>query len=272
MHETSVFWLRVAAALYALGLIHALLMVVRRSTELFRPALTAFCVGIVLHMVALVDLTRSEGQIPIGNFYQSISLCAFFIALVFLFVYWRYQFGPLSVFLFTLVFVMTLVGSTELPVSTWPNRTLRDAWLFVHVLLVLFCFASLLLSLLASLFYLIRERQLKNKRPGTLFDRLPPLGTLDRMVTGSLGFGFVFLTLGLVAASMWAFIESGTSWIATPQIAISLITWAFYLVTVFLRTTAGWRGRKAALLAIVLCCCSALTWAAHVGLRNVLVH
>jgi hypothetical protein len=31
--------------------------------------------------------------------------------------------------------------------------------------------------------------------------------------------------------------------------------------------TAGWRGRKAALMAIMVLCCSALTWAAHVGLR-----
>jgi ABC-type transport system involved in cytochrome c biogenesis permease subunit len=82
-----------------------------------------------------------------------------------------------------------------------------------------------------------------------------------------MSFGFVFITLGVIAGSAWAFIESGTSWIEQPRIAISLVTWAFYLLMVFLRVTAGWRGRKAALMAIMVLCCSALTWAAHVGLR-----
>ena len=38
----------------------------------------------------------------------------------------------------------------------------------------------------------------------------------------------------------------------------------------FLRASAGWRGRKAALMAVSVLCCSALTWAAHVGLRSLL--
>ena len=41
-----------------------------------------------------------------------------------------------------------------------------------------------------------------------------------------MGFGFVFITLGVIAGSTWAFIESGTSWIGEPKIAISLVTWA----------------------------------------------
>jgi hypothetical protein len=42
------------------------------------------------------------------------------------------------------------------------------------------------------------------------------------------------------------------------------------MALVFLRTTAGWRGRKAAIMTIVLVCCSALTWAAHSQLGTVL--
>jgi ABC-type transport system involved in cytochrome c biogenesis permease subunit len=85
-----------------------------------------------------------------------------------------------------------------------------------------------------------------------------------------MGFGFVFITLGVIAGSTWASIESGTAWIKDPRIALAFITWGFYLTMVFLRATAGWRGRKAALMAVAVLCCSALTWAAHVGLRQML--
>lgn len=271
MHEMSVFWLRVAALLYAVGLLHAILTVLRRRVQIFRVALGVFIVAAILHFVSLVELTFSVGHLPVNNFFGSMSLCGFLIAALFLFVYWRYDFSSLSVFLFPLVFLMTLVGGMETPVPTWTNRSVRDAWLLLHVGLVLSGYAALLLTAVASVFYLIQERQLKSKQPRTVFvDRLPPLGTLDNLITASMGFGFVLITLAVVAGSTWAFIESGTKWIGEAKIAISLLTWAFYLLMVFLRMSAGWRGRKAAIMAITVLGCSALTWAAHVGLRPLL--
>jgi len=189
---------------------------------------------------------------------------------LFLFVYWRYDFASLSVCIFPLVFVMTQVGAIETPMLSWPSPSLRSAWLLLHVIMILSGYAALLLTAVASVFYLIQERQLKLKKGVKLFSRLPPLGTLDTLITNSMGFGFVFITLGVIAGSTWASIESGTAWIKEPRIALAFITWGFYLTMVFLRATAGWRGRKAALMAVAVLCCSALTWAAHVGLRSML--
>ncbi|MBL8233841.1 MAG: hypothetical protein JNL98_35410, partial [Bryobacterales bacterium] len=125
MQESGVFWLRVAAALYALGLLHAILTLLKRRNVMFRSALSTFVVGVILHLVSIVELARAGGELPLANFYQSMSLCAFFIALVFLFVWWRYQFAPLSVFIFPLVFLMTLVGATQLPVAGWTSPRVR---------------------------------------------------------------------------------------------------------------------------------------------------
>ncbi len=269
----STFWLRVAVALYSLGLVHAIVIALHRNSRVFRVALAAFCVGVVIHFVALVELAVALGHMPLDNFYESLSACAFLIAVLFLFVYWRFQFAGITVVLFPLVFLMALVGAMEIPVASWASPRVRDAWLLVHVLLVLLGYAALLLAAVASIFYLLEERQLKNKkrRRGPFGSKMPPLGTLDRIITQSMGFAFVFITLSVVAGSTWAFIESGRNWITEPKIAISLVTWGFYLAMIFLRTSAGWRGRKAALLVLTVVCCSALTWAAHVGLRGLLV-
>lgn len=271
MHETSVFWLRVAAALYFVGLLHSLLTLIRQRSALFRLAHSAFVVGVILHMVSIVELALAERQLPVGNFYQSVSVLGFLIALVFLFVWWRYQFSPLSLFSFPLVFLLTVVGATQIPVSGWSNPRLRDAWLMMHVLTVLSGYASLLLTAAASVFYLIRERQLKKKEwKHGLFDRLPPLGTLDAMITKSLEFCFVFFTIGVLAGITWAFIETGTKWIGDARILVGLITWSVCLVTLFLRNIAGWRGRRAAIISITLTGCAVITWASHVGLRSLL--
>ena len=57
-----------------------------------------------------------------------------------------------------------------------------------------------------------------------------------------------------------------TAWIRQPGIDISFFTWGIYLVLVFLRTTAGWRGRKAAIMTVAVLGFSAITWAAHARL------
>ena len=270
MYEMGVFWLRVATALYGVGLLHVMAVLLRRKSGFLKPALFAFLVATVLHFVAIVELAAAVGHLPVDNFFECATVCAFLIAVLFLIVYWRYDFASLSVCIFPLVFVMTQVGAMERPMLSWPNSNLRNAWLLLHVMMILLGYAALLLTAVASIFYLIQERQLKRKRAITFFKRLPPLGTLDTLITNSMSFGFVFITLGVVAGSTWAFIESGTGWISDPRIALAFITWGFYLAMVFLRATAGWRGRKAALMAVAVLCCSALTWAAHVGLRSML--
>jgi hypothetical protein len=52
--EICVFWLRVAAALYSLGLLHASPTLVRRD-DLFPGVLAAFGLGAVFHPVSIVD-------------------------------------------------------------------------------------------------------------------------------------------------------------------------------------------------------------------------
>ncbi len=268
MLEMSIVWLRVATGLYSIGLLHAILTVLRKKSGLFAVATRTFTVGVIIHFVALVELGVGSGALPVNNLNESMSLCGFLIALGYLVVLWRYQFESIAICVFPLVFLMTQVGSMEFPVAGWSDTRVRSVWLLLHVFLVLLGYAGLAMTAIASLFYLVRERQLKTKSVSRLFDRLPPLGTLDNLITAAMGFGFVFITLGVIVGSTWAFIEYGTRWIAQAKIAISLITWVFYLAMIFLRMTAGWRGRKAALMALSVVGFSALTWAAHAGLHG----
>lgn len=268
MQDTSILWLRAAALLFIPGVIQALLTLWRKPTRLFGPTLAAFAAGTLLELVSIVERGLARDRLPLNNFFESMAACAFLVSLAFLFVYWRYQFQSIGVFIYPLVFVMTFIASFEQPVETWTNQTVRSAWLAIHVLLILLGYAALVVTALASAFYIVQERQLKNKRPGRWFDRLPALGTLDLLITQAMALGFAFITLGVVAGSSWAYVEFGTRWLAQERIAFSFLTWGFYLVMVFLRASAGWRGRKAAYMAFTVLACSALTWIAHTGLLS----
>jgi ABC-type transport system involved in cytochrome c biogenesis permease subunit len=266
MTETSVIWLRVAAALYSFGLIDAVFVLTRQKETFFRTALAAFGLGGLFHLVSIVEQGMLEHQFPVNDIYQRLSLCAFLITVAFLSAYWKYQTASLSVFIFPLVFVIALVSALGNNLVAWSNPALGNAWLIAHIIFILLGYAVLLFTAVAAVLYLLQERQLKAKKVNSAPLRLPSLGVLDDLVSSSLGLGFVFMTIGTIIGTVWASVELGMRWIGDPRIGISFFTWGIYLVLIFFRTSAGWRGRKAAVLAIAALLCSVITWATHRGI------
>ena len=270
----SLFWLRVAAFFYAAGLFRTLWTLLKsRSAD--PPAspgnavLGSFALGTVLHLVSIVERSLSVSHLPLDNFFESLSVFAFLLAVLYLIVHWRYNFASLGILLFPIVSLMTWIASTESPVTPWSNPRVRDAWLIVHVALILFGIASVCLTAGASIFYLVQERKLKRKDLAAA-SRLPALGTLDRLINRTMGLGFVFTTLGVLAGTTWAYVESGTRWLGNSNVQIAIFTWLFYSTMIFLRASQGWRGRKTAFMALGLLGFSALTWVTHIGLRTTL--
>ena len=243
-----------------------MLVLLRKRSGMYPAARGTFRIAAVLHAVAIVEMGMAAGRVPVENFFQTLSLCALLIAVLFLVVEWKYQFASTAVALFPMVFVMVLVAvaGLERPVAPFGSLGVRDAWLAAHIVLVIAGYASLLLTSVAAVCYLIQERRLKLKKGGRFLEKLPPLATLDNLISGSLGVAFVLITLGLVLVITWEFMyaHAGTAWISDPRVTVSLVTWALLLATTYLRATAGWRGRKAAVMALVVLGCSAITWAA----------
>ena len=266
MTDSSLLWLRVAAFLYAFGLVHAALWLTRERDSFFRTAFSAFGVGSLFHLVSIAEQGLAQGHFPVSDVFQTLSLCAFLIAASFLFVYWRYRTASLSVVIFPLVFVLAVVAGLSSRFPAWSSPTVRSAALIAHIIFILLGYAALLFTASAAVAYLFQEVELKRKSPRGLALRLPALGTLDDLISSSLSLGFVAITIGTVIGAVWAFVEFGTRWIMDPRIGISFVTWGIYLALVFFRTTAGWRGRKAALLAIAALCGSVVTWVTHVGI------
>jgi ABC-type uncharacterized transport system permease subunit len=138
----------------------------------------------------------------------------------------------------------------------------RTGWLFAHIALIFTGYAALVLSFGASLLYLIQERSLKAKRPGIL-SRLPALEVIDEIGFRSLLLGFPFMTLGLIAGTVVAQSTYGRIDLLDPKILLSILMWAVYLVLLFTRWSAGWRGRRAAYLAAGAFIAAVVAWAAN---------
>jgi cytochrome c-type biogenesis protein CcsB len=75
--------------------------------------------------------------------------------------------------------------------------------------------------------------------------------TVETVLTRTISFGFLFLTLGILTGAVWANSAWGTYWSWDPKETWSLVTWLVYAVFLHCRFVRGWRGRRAAWISIV---------------------
>jgi ABC-type transport system involved in cytochrome c biogenesis permease subunit len=92
--------------------------------------------------------------------------------------------------------------------------------------------------------------ELKRRRFSLFFDRLPPLETLDRMMTGALLAGFLALCGTVVSGGVWAHRTIEEPWQSDPKILGTLLILAFYGVALGLRQIRRWQARQLAIASL----------------------
>jgi len=80
---------------------------------------------------------------------------------------------------------------------------------------------------------------------------LPPSATLDRLAYRFIQFGFPIWTFGVICGAIWAQQTWGRYWGWDPKETWSFITWTIFAGYLHARATAGWKGAKAASIALV---------------------
>jgi cytochrome c-type biogenesis protein CcsB len=246
LKATAIFYL-VGAGLY----LYFVFTLNERSARLGRMLLM---IGAALHGDVFAARYIAAGFTPVTSLFESLSFSAFAIVCVFLAFELRYNLRVLGAFVAPLAFLFSLFAAF-LPgeVRTLPP-VLNSNWLPVHVLVLFFGYAVFAVAFGAGIMYLLMERELKTKKLGAIFKRLPSLDMLDDINYRCLQIGFPLLTVGIITGSIWAEYAWGSYWSWDPKEVWSLVTWLLYAALLHGRLTVGWRGRKAAILAIVGFC------------------
>jgi ABC-type uncharacterized transport system permease subunit len=257
----SILWLRVALGCYAVGLLYTLVALTRTREVLNRIALHSAYLGMIFHLVSLTESALSSGQTALASVQNVESVLGFLIMVVFMVVFLIYHTTSPGIVVFPLVFLLTLVAATGQQPLLSPQ--VHRGWLFTHIALILAGYAALVLSFGASLLYLIQERSLKSKKSGGILARLPALEVIDEIGFRSLLLGFPFMTLGLIVGTVLAQARFGHVNFFDPRIFLSIMMWAVYLLLLYTRWTAGWRGRRAAYLASGAFLAAVVAWAAN---------
>ncbi len=263
------FLMVIALLLYLAGAFFAIIVFANRSGSQNSRLKGLITAGFAAHTIALVVDWWQLGYFPIVNPKEVSSFIAWAIVAYYLGMSVRYQARALPTFLLPLVFVFML-GSLLIATPDRPlpqllegaiaANTLTRIIFPVHVTLVILSYAAFILTFVSGVMYLIQERDLKAKNFGGAFQLLPALNTCDEIGYRSLTIGFVLLTLGVATGIIWNNQRDGRYWHNDPKEVMALVTWLVYLFIIHYRLTAGWRGRRVALLSIIGFIVVLLTW------------
>jgi|UniRef100_A0A7C3UZC9 cytochrome c-type biogenesis protein CcsB len=206
--------------------------------------------GLACHTAALIVATWSLGRLPVATLGESLLVFSWTLVLAFLLLFWRFPIRVLGA-LATPLAALMVSGALILPGGKAAvSPLLSSTWVMVHVGLSFMGIAALTLAGLGGLFYLAQERQIKKKKFGFFYRRLPSLEQLDALNYWCLTIGFPLLTGGMIIGSLYAQYTLGRFFSFDPKEVLTLIAWMIYAVLLHERLTVGWRGRRAALLAL----------------------
>jgi cytochrome c-type biogenesis protein CcsB len=225
-----------------------------------RIGLALTIVAVVVHLVSVVSrgLAADPARVPWGNMYEFTLTGTFVVAAGYLLLYRKFSLSWLAPVVTGFVLV-TLMADVLLLYS--PVTPLRDAlqspWLIIHVVAAIIATGAFTIGGMASVLYLLKERWLARGgaeqagRRGYLA-RLPGLEALDRVAYRTQAFAFpVWTFAALIAGPIWAKHAWGSYWSWDPKEVWAFITWVVYAAYLHARATAGWKGRAAAIVALV---------------------
>jgi len=245
------YFFQAALFIYLFGTGASLAYLISLKKPFYKGGQFALAVGFIVHSLALISRYLEAGYTPITNLHESLSFFAWSIVGVYLGLNLKYQIDVLVAFVSPLAVVLIVLASL-FPKDILPlPPVLESFWLPIHVTLAFIGDAMFALAFIAGVMFLIQERQIKSKKIGPFYRRLPALKVLDDLNARCLTMGFPLLTLGIITGSVWAESAWGSYWSWDPKETWSLITWFLYAALLHGRLTVGWRGRKAAIFAIV---------------------
>jgi len=247
----NILLFKIAVTIYFFSMTSFLYYLVSRKESPRRVSFGITGLGFIFHTLALIVRTIEATYIPITGLHEAMSFFSWALVLAFLLIEYKYRIYVLGSFVLPLTFI-SLISSAALPMEIkMLDPMLQSTWLGVHTILAIMGATAFSIAFLAGLMYLLQEWFLKTKKFNILYHKLPSLDILDDLNYRAISFGFPLLTLGIITGSIWAEYAWGTYWNWEPKQTWSLIVWLFYAAVLHGRLSIGWRGKKAAYMAII---------------------
>ena len=214
--------------------------------------------GTLLLGLGILFRGLSAGRVPIGNMYEFSLAAGFAVSLTYCLMSISRDLRWLGLFISIPVLLDLGLALTVLYTeSAQLVPALNSYWLAIHVSAAVVCIGAFTIGAALSGLYLVaqaaEDRVATGKEPGrssAFAQRIPSADRLDLMSYRIHAFMFPIWTFAVIAGAIWAEAAWGRYWGWDPKETWAFITWVIYAAYLHARATAGWRGKKAAYVAL----------------------
>jgi cytochrome c-type biogenesis protein CcsB len=210
---------------------------------LARAATAVLAAGGAAQTVYMIMRWAAAGRAPFSNMFESLVLFAWAVVAAYLIFRLKMRIPALTVGTSILALAALAYASTYESDIEPLMPALRSNWLTVHVLTCFLGYGAFGVAFVSSGIYLVGAARARDAGKA-LSD------SLEKTSAQTIAFGFLFLTMGIMSGAVWANSAWGTYWQWDPKETWSLITWFVYAIYLHCRFMRGWRGRRAAWIAV----------------------
>ncbi|MDP6811247.1 MAG: cytochrome c biogenesis protein CcsA [Kiritimatiellia bacterium] len=191
------------------------------------------------------------GRLPVFGRSDMLLFYALSVIATYLYVALQHRMRGISVILVPYVTLCLLLGGSAMGQQVQTSPAAGSTWLGLHVCTAFIGFALCTVSGVLALAYVVQNNNLKRKHLGVVFERLPPLESLDHLMSRQIGAAFLMLTLSLAFGVHLARLSGvGYEWVRDPKVMSTIVIWGIYAVLVHMRTSAHRHGQGMALVTI----------------------
>jgi cytochrome c-type biogenesis protein CcsB len=230
-----------------------------RAEFLGRLGFLLTVIAALAHAVSLVGrgMAGDPNRVPWGNMYEFTLTGSCLVTVMYLVLYRRLKLSWMAPLV--LGFVLTVLMAARIwlyePVAPL-TEALNSYWLMIHVTAAIIATGAFTLGGIASAVYLVKMRAQSRLPEGAelqgFLARVPTLEGLDKVAYRVHAFAFPVWTFAvLITGPIWAHQAWSRYWNWDPKEVWAFITWVVYAGYLHARATAGWKGRNAALLALL---------------------
>jgi len=247
----------IPVVLYAAAAVAYLVNFSRRDPRAGRAATALLAGGVLAHTFLIGMQTMKAGYAPLVGTTAAVSAFVWLLGLAYLYVELTSDERAMGFFVTILLAGLAVLPALHPALEPRP-ALLRSPLFTLHILSVLFAYASFALACVLGVTYVLLFKEIKAKHLGFFYDRLPSLQTLDVMNGRAIVVGWIFLTCGLAIGGIWASqlhavadprMQSMN--VGDPKILIAVLSWAMYSFALFARRAIGSTGRRAAWLSAI---------------------
>ncbi len=190
---------------------------------------------------------------PWGNMYEFSVTSALLVLFFFLAVaHRRPSLGRLGVFVVIPVLLTLGLAVSILYVPAGPLvPALKSYWLVIHVAAAIISGGAFTVGGVATGLFLVQDRWERTGSSNAVSRLLPSAEQLDQAAYRLFAFVFPLWTFAIIAGAIWAENAWGRYWGWDPKETWAFVTWVIFAGYLHARSTAGWKGRPAAIIALV---------------------